>query len=240
MSESWSGFRRRIRVTPAPNAVQAELEDDFHCMSVVVRHDGVKATEIIPDMRRVPWSTCPGAEHHVVETFIGVGLDEFPGFGDKKQNCTHLYDLALLAAAHAGDQRPILYDILITDPVNGERKAEIHCDGTVLLSWLEADFKIIEPQAAAGLRLDKLRPWIDELNVLLREPARLLQWGNILANGRIIPLDKQSDATRMPASCFSFQPERAAIAKRVGLIRDFSYAPGQKTPQPLEGFDVLV
>jgi hypothetical protein len=26
----------------------------------------------------------------------------------------------------------------------------------------------------------------------------------------------------MPANCYTFQPERAAVARRVGLLRDFS------------------
>jgi hypothetical protein len=67
-----------------------------------------------------------------------------------------------------------------------------------------------------------MRTWIDSLAPELQEPARLLRWGNMIANGRIIPLAQQSDATKMPASCYSFQPQRAVIAKRIGLIKDFS------------------
>jgi hypothetical protein len=38
----------------------------------------------------------------------------------------------------------------------------------------------------------------------------------------MIPLEKQSDASRMPPGCYTFQPHRAAQAKRVGAIREFS------------------
>ena len=63
-----------------------------------------------------------------------------------------------------------------------------------------------------------------------REAAKLLQWGAIIAHGRMIPLENQSDATRIPPNCYTFQPERAVHAKRVGRIIDFSAS----ERQPLE------
>ena len=216
------GFRRRFRLTPATNAVQAEVEDDFHCMSVIVRHNGKTATAIEPEMRRAPWTTCPGAEQRLQETFVGVNLVDFPVRGEKQTNCTHLHDLAILAAAHAFDDMAVIYDILVSDPQDKQRSAEIRENGHTLLKWREENFCLIEPKSAAGIRLDKLRPWIENLEPELREAAKLLQWGNILANGRVIPLEQQSDATKLPPSCYTFQPERAVIAKRVGEVKDFS------------------
>lgn len=230
------GFRRRFRLTPSPHAVQAEVEDDYHCMSVIVHHKDERATRIIASMRRAPWSTCPGAEQQLEQTFTGVELLRFPERGEKRSNCTHLHDLAMLAALHAHDTAQTIYDIRVSDPVDGKRCAEIYRNGEKLLSWVEAGFTVISPDSAAGIRLDKLRSWIDNLAPELQEPARLLQWGNILANGRSIPLENQSDATRMPPNCYSFQPERAAVAKRIGVILDFS----QEPRQPLDGFETLV
>lgn len=230
------GFWRRIRLTPSPQTVQAEVEDDFHCMSVIVHHDGENATGIVADMRRVPWSTCPGAENELKQTFTGVALALFPERGEKKANCTHLYDLALLAASHGNDECQTVYDIHITDPVDNQRHAEIRRNNEMLLSWIESGFQLVQPESAAGIRLDKLRPWIETLEPALQEPARLLQWGNMLANGRIIPLEKQSDATRMPPNCYTFQPERAVVAKRIGEIRDFS----QRKDQPLDDYKTVV
>jgi hypothetical protein len=229
------GFRRRFRLTPANGIVQAEVEDDFHCMSVVIRHDGVSATGVEADMRRAPWTTCPGAPDQLQQTFAGVALASFGERGEKQANCTHLYDLALLASVHAFDDAPTVYDIFVSDPVDGVRRAEIWRNGETVLRWTECRFLITEPEAAAGIRLDKLRPWIASLAPELQEPARLLQWGNMLANGRVIPLADQSDAMKMPPNCFTFQPQRAVVAKRVGVIRDFSQ--GQ---QPLDGFEPLV
>lgn len=234
--EQSAGFWRRIRLTPSPRAVQAEVEDDFHCMSVIVHHDGETATRIVPEMRRVPWSTCPGAENELTQTFTGVALVSFPERGEKKANCTHLYDLALLAASHVTDECQTVYDIRITDPVDNQRHAEIRRNGETLLTWIESGFQLVKPESAVGVRLDKLRPWIETLEPALQEPARLLQWGNMLANGRIIPLEKQSDATRMPPNCYTFQPERAVVAKRIGEIRDFS----QRKDQPLDDYKTVV
>ncbi len=228
--EQMPGFRRRFRITPGVGRVQSEVEDDFHCMSVIVHHDGVTATAIEPDMRRAPWTTCPGAEQQLQQTFTGVALSDFAVRGDKTANCTHLHDLALMAAAHAFDEKPSIYDLLVSDPVDGVRRAEVRCDGRSLLGWSVDGFKIVRPPALAGMTLDNMRTWISSLDPKLQEAARLLRWGNMVANGRIIPLDQQSDATKMPPSCYTFQPQRAAVAKRVGQIRDFS----KGVVQPLE------
>ena len=59
----------------------------------------------------------------------------------------------------------------------------------------------------------------------------LMGWGAMIAHGRIIPLERQSDATRMPAgNCYTFQPDRRTAARRIGEIRDFS----RGSAQPLE------
>lgn len=227
------GFRRRFRLTPGRNAVQAEVEDDYHCMSVIVHHDGEKATRLEPEMRRAPWTTCPGAVAQLQQTFAGIALASFAERGEKQSNCTHLHDLAVLAAAHVFDEAPTVYDILVSDPVGGVRHAEIRRNGKRLLHWTESQFQIVEPSSAAGIRLDKLRSWISSMEPELQEAAKLLQWGNMLANGRVIPIENQSDATKMPPGCYTFQPERAVMAKRVGLIRDFS----REAQQPLDGFE---
>lgn len=216
------GFRRRFRITVASGRVQSEVEDDIHCMSVIVHHDGVVATAVEPEMRRVPWSTCPGALEQLKQTFTGVELKGFARRGEKQSNCTHLHDLAILAAEHAFEPS-VVYDILVSDPIDGKRRAELRRNGETILGWVEEGFKLIEPAEVAGLGLmDNMRTWIDSLSPLQQRAARLLRWGNMIANGRIIPLEQQSDATKMPPNCYTFQPDRAKVAKRVGVVRDFS------------------
>lgn len=230
--DNLAGFRRRFRITPEPERVCCELEDDYHCMRVTLWHDGVNATVIDPHMRRAPWTTCPGAEEELKATFTGIPLGEFAARGAQKANCTHLYDLAQLAAAHAFDKEPRIYDIRVSDPLEGRRRAELRRDGQVLLSWVEADFQVVEPEAMAGLSLWDLRSWMKAQEPALREAAKLLRWANIIANGRSIPIEQQSDASRMPPNCYTFQPERAAVAERIGEIRDFS----EEAAEPLAGY----
>jgi hypothetical protein len=216
------GYRRRFRVTPAAGWVKAELEDDMHCMAVLLRHrDGV-VTAVEAEQDRAPWNTCGGAMDQLVQTFAGQRLEGFADRGEKTLNCTHLYDLAQLAAAHAQDQAPIIYDILVSDPVEGRRRMELRRDGAPLMRWVEEDGRLVEPAEIAGLTLLTLSPWISSLDPARQEPARLLRWGGLVAHGRTLPFEEQSDATRMPPNCYTFQPEQAVHARRIGKSRDFS------------------
>jgi hypothetical protein len=224
------GYRCRFRVTPGEGWVRSEVEDDYHHMRVTLRHaDGV-VTAVEPQMVRAPWTTCPGAIKRLQQTFTGRPLADFPALGEKATNCTHLHDLALLAAAHAGDDAPLTYDVLASDAVAGRRLIELRRDGEPVMGWVEQDGKLVEPAAAAGMTLLQLRPYIDALDAEGQEQARVLRWGAIVAHGRAIPLENQSDATRMPPTCFTFQPENKVRAIRVGEIRDFS----RGSLQPLE------
>ncbi|HEY8386773.1 MAG TPA: DUF2889 domain-containing protein [Porticoccaceae bacterium] len=225
------GFRRRFRISPEPGQIRAEVEDDFHCMAVELRHDGRVILGVEPAMHRAPWTTCPGAEEKLRQTFLGVALKAIAQRGEKQDNCTHLYDLVLLAASHADDTETLVYDILVSDPVNGERRAEIRGNGTPLIGWTEAGFRLVSPEPLAGASLAHLRAWIDFFDPRHHEAARLLRWANMIANGRVIPLEDQSDASKMPPNCYTFQPHRAAGARRVGIIRDFSTGESQPLEQ---------
>jgi hypothetical protein len=224
------GFRRRFIVTPGPGWVRAEVEDDYHCMGVTLHHENGVAVTVEPVLERAPWTTCPGAVAQLEQTFTGVALGAFTARGEKSANCTHLHDLALLAAAHVQDDRVLTYDILVSDPIDGRRQAELRRDGMAILGWVHDNGRILEPPELAGVSLDKMRDWIDALEPPLQEAARLLRWGTILAYGRTIPLERQSDASRMPANCYTFQPHNAVKARRVGKIREFS----DGTVEPLD------
>ncbi|MCJ8156023.1 DUF2889 domain-containing protein [Sphingomonas sp. LaA6.9] len=231
--EALPGFRRRFAVSPVAGRVTAAVEDDYHCMAVTLHHDGEKVTGVGAIMDRAPWTTCPGAPAVLEATFTGVALADVAARGEKQANCTHLYDLAVLAAAHAGDSTPTRFDILVCDPVDGCVVAEIRRDGALVHRIGHRDDIVTAPSAIAGTSLFKLRGWIETLMEPEREAARLLQWGAILAHGRIIPMERQSDASRMPPNCYTFQPDNKAVAKRIGKIIDF----GAGSPEPLDHFD---
>jgi len=227
------GYRRRIRVEAREGAVLAMLEDDIHAMAVMLRHDGESVTAVEPFVERMPWTTCPGAQAKLIETFAGQPLGEVTARRDKKANCTHLHDLAVLAAAHAGDRGGLVYDVLVSDPIAGERVLELRRDGATVFEWIERDGVLAAPDALAGLTLLGLRDWIGNLDdPAEREAAKVLQWASLVAHGRTMPLDEQSNAAALPPNCYTFQPERAVQAVRNGKRCDFSAG----SHVPLEGF----
>jgi hypothetical protein len=215
-------FHRHVLVTPGDGWVGAWVEDDYHHMGVTLRHDGETITRIEADMVRAPWSTCPGAVQQLGATFTGVRLDAVVARGEKQANCTHLHDMAMIAAAHARDRASIRYEITVTDAIDGVRVGEITRDGLLALRLVERDKAVEEPAEARGKTLFQLGEWIASLDEQAQEAARLLRWAAIIAHGRAIPMDRQSDATRMPSTCFTFQPGRKEKAKRVGAVMDFS------------------
>ena len=230
------GYRRRFRVTPGAGWVTSELEDDMHCMAVTLRHEGGVVASVAAEQDRAPWTTCPGAVAQVEQTFTGVPLAAFGARGEKTANCTHLYDLAQLAAAHAHDRQPLVYDMLVSDPIEGRRRLELRRDGAPVMRWVEENGRFVEPADLAGLSLMDMRPWIDGLAPERQEQARLLRWGGMVAHGRTMPLEDQSDAARLPPNCYTLQPRRAVDARRVGEMRDFSAgtaSPLDRRPAPV-------
>ncbi len=213
--------------------VTAALEDDYHCMAVCLAHDGDTITDVDAQMERWPWTTCPGAVEVARVTFTGARLSEVVSRGNKSANCTHLYDLAVFAAAHAGEASVLTYDVFVTDPVEGRVEAHIWRDGVVVQSWVLEEGVLVNPPELDGVNLFHLRSSIAALPSDAQEAARILQWATIIARGRSIPIEAQSDASRLPPNCYSFQPERAKTASRIGRIMDFSEGPGE----PLDHFN---
>ena len=230
------GYRRLLVVEPSDASVVAMLEDDMHRMAVVLHHADGLVVAIEPVMDRAPWDTCPGARARLIETFNGTALAEVTARREKKQNCTHLHDLAVLAAAHAHDDGKSSWDIRVSDPENGERILTIRRNGILQHRWQERDGMLVAPAAVAGKHLMALRDWIGSLSGAEQESARLLQWGGLVAHGRTIPLDQQSQASALPANCYTLQPERAIHARRVGQSLDFS----DGSRKPLAGMDESV
>lgn len=216
------GYRRRVIVEAKVGAVAALLEDDFHCMAVTLRHADGMVTTVEPLVDRAPWTTCPGAAAQLVRTFAGQPLSEVTARREKRENCTHLHDLAVLAAAHADRRGRLVYDIAAPDPVDGERIITLARDGAVLLRWTERLGVLVAPDDIAGLTLATLRDWIAALSPAEQEAARLLQWAGMVAHGRLIPMAEQSHAASLPANCYTLQPHRAREAVRNGVTFDFS------------------
>ncbi|WP_052223315.1 DUF2889 domain-containing protein [Novosphingobium malaysiense] len=229
------GYRRVLRVEPEEGAVLAMLEDDLHCMAVRMRHDGQRVTAVEPLMERVPWTVCPGATDVLVETFTGVALKDVVARREKQANCTHLHDLAVIAAAHALEEAPIDYHIFVSDPrdVDGEseRRLEIRRNGHLMHGWVERDGHFVAPSELVGQTALTMRDWIASLDGEAQEAARLLQWASLVAHGRTMTDEQRRASLSMRPSCFTMQPERVERARMANGIHDFS-AGGR---QPLDG-----
>jgi hypothetical protein len=230
-----SGYRRSLVVTPHADRAVAALEDDYHAMVVTLGHDGRVITSVASDMARAPWTACPGAMAVIAETFVGVALADAPRRGEKRSNCTHLYDLALLAAAHAQDAGATEYRIAASDPIDGTVFAQIRRNGVPVLDFVHRGDVLSQPADLAGRGLFDMRDWIAGLSDPAdREAARLLQWGTIIAHGRLLTPAQHADISRTPATCYTFQEERRHDATRkLETILDFS----GEGPQPLSAFD---
>ncbi|WP_188770446.1 DUF2889 domain-containing protein [Novosphingobium endophyticum] len=225
------GYRRVLRVEPGYGTVMAMLEDDLHCMAVRLRHDGERVVAVEPLTDRAPWNICPNAQAVLVGTFTGVALSEVTARRDKKLNCTHLHDLAVLAAAHAQDSRPLEYRVYVSDPDGAKRILEIRRNGRTLHRWVERDGVLASPGDVSGLTLVTLRDWIASLEGEEQEAARLLQWASLVAHGRTMTREQRRAAVGVLPSCYAFQPERAGDVDFWREPQDFS---GDER-QPLQG-----
>jgi hypothetical protein len=224
------GYRRRILIEPAQGRVSAELEDDYHRMVVTLLHaDGV-VTGVESEMKRSPWTGCPGAMERVRDTFTGVTLAGAARRGEKTANCTHLYDLALFAAAHAEDAAPIAYEIHASDTHDrireGARTARLWRDGVLLFDWTLEGMTLTAPAEVAGRTLFELGGFVASLDPAMAEAARVLRWATIVGHGRGMDIPADLPATSFATgSCYNFQPERAdASTRRPGADVDLSAA----------------
>ena len=218
-------FYRDILISPEPGRVVVELEDDYHRMQVVLEHDGETIIEVSGRIHRAPWSTCPGATEAIRGAFRNMPLTGAARAGGKRQNCTHLFDMAQIAAAHATESSPRRLAVRVADPQNGMRNLALYDNNALAMQWSEQDGTLSSPADIAGLSLFGLGEWIAGLSAEEALKARVLRWAAIVAHGRQIPLENQSDATKIPPNCFTFQPGRKEKAVRIGKITEFTGNP---------------
>lgn len=238
-------YRRRIRLVaeaaPAAQAsargvVVADLEDDFHRFRVVLAHDGARALDVRAEAERFPWTTCAEAGG-ALAALRGAPLDlrctQVARHADPRSQCTHLFDLAGLALAHAAAGRERRdYEAEIPDRRRGPVEARLWRDGGEVLSLRVDVGSILEPPPYAGhsLRGGSFLRWCREsLAPDDAESAFVLWRACSIALGRAFPVDRVPDPTpflsRTAGSCFTFAADVVPRARRApGTRRDFTEA----------------
>ena len=230
-------YRRRILLAAAEGRVFADLEDDFHRYGIEIEHDGDRVTAVRGGAGRFPWSECANFLTPLLAfrgTPLATSLRAVSRRADARQSCTHAFDLAVLAIAHAAAGRARRqYDVAVPDREEGVTRARLERDGELVLAWDLWGSEIREPPPYAGreLRGPGLGRWAEsELDPDAAEAAIVLRRGVFIANGRLGDFDSARDASVLlpwaESSCRSFTPGIAEKALRVrGSIREFTHHP---------------
>ena len=192
-------FRRRIRLTKSEDSVLGELEDSSHAFKIRLSFNEQTITDVSADAIRYPMTTCPGAVQPLRQ-FIDMPLGLKSGEITKRINpriqCTHLFDLTVLAYAHiARDETKRVYDITLPDDTETATALplQVFQNGELVLSWMVKKWQVIEPTALAGNRMGAgFSKWIaaafgdDEQQ---KEWAWLAQKGNLVSEARTFDIN---------------------------------------------------
>lgn len=220
------GFWRRIEVCPSKNVVVAGVEDDAHRFRLRLAHDGETITGAEAHTDRFPYTTCPGAGAFLVEQVIGMRLDAIAQ-RDPRLHCTHLFELALLAAAHAGDPSAKRFDLQVADRLAGRMRARLLENGALALEWLLEGTCIQAPNEWRGRDLRELSRWKRDLPSDVAARASMLRRAVQIAGVRTAPMVQRATdrgVSRLGA-CYTYQSSRVGDALQSSTERvDFSGA----------------
>ncbi len=217
-----------------------ELEDDPHHFRVRLWHDGRAVVRVEGEGVRIPWTTC-GEATGPLRSLVGMDLSPsstaVAAAGDPRANCTHMFDLAGLAVAHAASGRATRqYDCAIPEPVEGPTVATLDRDGERLLTWNIGLRGIDGPPPFDGAPLmGPFLAWAEShLSPDLAEAAIVLRRACQIARSRLFQLDGfaraasmgHADTVRDRGRCYTFSPSVMQRALRTrGTQRDFTSRP---------------
>ncbi|OHT18243.1 hypothetical protein BHE75_00214 [Sphingomonas haloaromaticamans] len=215
--------------------VRADLFDDYHDMACTVHHDGTAVTAIQAEIRRAPFSTCPGANTAANE-LVGIPLQvsrrHLYGEGRPQRNCTHIFDLAAFAishAANAGGERVL--DFIVPDLVESGAWVEACLDGKAVHRWkVGYSETIIAPAEYAGRAMfGGFVRWAEgQFEGVAVELALHLQKVVLVARGRRYLIGQENensirDEPERIGACYSFSEPQFSIARpNPDYVRDFT------------------
>ena len=231
------GLWRRIILQPGPGWIGGALEDDIHRFNLRLDHDGERITMARAEALRHPWSACPGAAPHIAAELTGALLADVAA-RDPALHCTHLLDLAVVLARHAGDTAPVRFDMRVADRRDERTTAMLAENGSEVLRWHLEGTIIAGEGSHASRDLRQLSRWKLELDPREAEAATMLRRAVFVSGARqytappgILAADQGSMRLGV---CYNYQLPQAATSTRTpGWMTDFSAGAGE----PLGQFD---
>lgn len=230
------GFWRRIILYPGKGRIDGALEDDMHSFRIRMEHSGELITGVSARAVRHPWSACAGAPAHLAASLKGEKLADVTSH-DPRQECTHLFDLAIVAAAHAHDTAPSQFDMRVADRIDERTTATLSVDGVEKLHWQIDGTAIAGPEEFAGLDIKRLSTWKRDF------PSETAEWATLLRRAIFVSGARQYEApVNVRASdqgplrlgvCYNYQLPQAEESTPIFDRREFSMS-GR---EPLEDFD---
>ena len=240
------GLWRRIILQPGRSGhlswIGGALEDDMHRFHMRFDHADGRIIRASAQALRHPWSACPGAAPLIAGELTGALLADVAR-RDPAQHCTHLYDLAVVMAAHAEDTEPTRFDMRVADRVDEHTTAALEENGEESLRWQLDGTVITGPGPYAGRDLRKLSQWKQDLPLRDAERATILRRAVFISGGRqfVAPATEhaaQQGPMRMGPMrmgvCFNYQmPQAAGSTRTPDWRKDFSTS----DIEPLAGLD---
>ena len=251
-------YRRKIDLhAPDPSTVVGWMEDDFHHFGLKLVHDGCVVKSIEASSPRHPWTTCPGGLMEI-RMLEGQALfqraSDIGQLIDMRQQCTHLFDLAGLAVAHAArglTRRRFEIEmpgreVTARDSTGlfalafGPTVISLTRDGVHAMTWeIDADM-ITGPEPYAGHSMQTgFRLWTESMPLDEAECANILRRSVMVGSSRKQSMSHIANATQMnmPGACFTFQPLQ--ISKAVfhpSSRQDFTHRPGDMLKNIANGY----
>jgi hypothetical protein len=221
--ESPHVFFRRIIFEVTETECHVAMEDEHHYFVLRLGHDGQRLTSVDSTSRRTPWTICPQAAARLQE-FVGqplrqriaVNLQEI----DSKQQCTHQYDLLMLALVQAATPGHREYVCKVVGAMHEYRHAELWLNDEKLLDWRLRGTSIHSKDEFDQQDLRSIMPWAEQnLSDQLLEALFVQRRAVMVAASKGINLDLIKNAgeamVARAGACFVFQPERADQAIRI-------------------------
>ncbi|MGL5839314.1 MAG: DUF2889 domain-containing protein [Sphingorhabdus sp.] len=232
-------FCRAVRLRSEPGCTLIELEDNFHKMQLSLIHDGQIITSVTAEMHRVPWLTCNEAPELLQQleaselNALAQGLPR----AQRYLHCTHLLDLAMLAAAQGADpviaQRLYQVNIDVPQPYVFRHVAMTR-DGETQLDWrISENAKIESDDAFNGLGQKDLLAAAKALPGWKGREILIVRRAMHVGYGLGLPLDDYKMASEIGVSptCHTYNPANVTRALRSeNSLRDFN----GKTDVPLK------